>query len=76
MKKDKRNEGLGNTLKDRLNGDLVSKLASKKQTLQKQQEEVEERQRQERIEERRRKEKNKSFEELLAESNMDWKKFK
>ncbi|WP_019154390.1 YqkE family protein [Robertmurraya massiliosenegalensis] len=64
------------TLGDMLNADLLKQLKDQKQQLkdaeEKKQLEEEERKR----EERRLREKNKSFEELLNESPMDWKKFK
>lgn len=63
-------------INDRLNEDVLAKLKGVSKELKKderkKQEEEEERQRQKRIE----KEKNKSFEELLGESNLDWKSFK
>lgn len=64
------------TLGDLLNQELMSKLKNTKQQLeeeeQRQKEELEARKR----EERRLKEKNKTFEELLNESDGDWRKFK
>lgn len=64
------------TLGDMLNQDLMNQLKSKKQELKevenKQKEEEEKRKR----EERRLREKNKSFEELLQESELSWKEFK
>ncbi|PLR99825.1 YqkE family protein [Bacillus sp. T33-2] len=64
------------TLGDMINQDVMARLNEAKQKLK----EDEERQRlQEEFrkkEERRLKEKNKSFEELLSESGLDWKKFK
>ncbi|GIN60652.1 hypothetical protein J27TS8_06450 [Robertmurraya siralis] len=81
MKKKKQNiqakkEDKPVTLGDMLNADLLKQLKDQKQQLkeaeEKKQLEEEERKR----EERRLREKNKSFEELLNESPMDWKKFK
>lgn len=64
------------TLGDMLNIDLVNKL----KTTQKELKEEEEKKREQEVkrlkEERRLKEKNKSFEELLSESSMNWKEFK
>ena len=64
------------TLGDVINKDILEKL----KTQQKEMKEQEEKQKQEEAlrkkEEQRLREKNKSFEELLTESNMDWKKFK
>lgn len=72
----KKNEDKPVTLGDMLGEDLLNQLKEQKQQLkaaeEKKQFEEEERKR----EERRLKEKNKSFEELLNESPMDWKKFK
>ncbi|MBB2483155.1 MULTISPECIES: YqkE family protein [Heyndrickxia] len=73
-KKEKQDEKL--TLKDSLNQDILLKLKQAQHDLV-QKEENEKLQEEERKrEERRRKEKNKSFEELLNENPMDWKKFK
>lgn len=64
------------TLGDMLNEQMMKKLKNKKKDLtaqeKDQQEAEEERKRKERIE----REKNKSFEELLSESELDWKDFK
>lgn len=64
------------TLGDRINQDLFKQLKEKQQELkvaeEKQKAEEEERKR----EERRLREKNKTFEELLQESNINWKEFK
>ncbi|SEM87405.1 Protein of unknown function [Mesobacillus persicus] len=68
------------TLGDRLNTDLMSQLKAKQQELK----EVEEKQKQaqkeaeakRKREEQRQREKNMSFEELLQQNDMDWKKFK
>lgn len=72
-KKKKHQEG---TLGAQLNDELFSQLQSKKTELKQQEEERKEAERKERIEERKRREKNKSFEELLNESDLDWKSFK
>lgn len=64
------------TLKDMINPDLIKQLKEQQEQQRaaetKQKEEEEQRKR----EERRLKEKNKSFEELLNESGMNWKEFK
>lgn len=64
------------TLQDTLNQDILLKLKQAQLDLKNEEEKqkilAEERKR----EERRNREKNKSFEELLDESTMDWKKFK
>jgi len=64
------------TLKDMINPDLIKQLKEQQEQLKaaetRQKEEEEERKRKE----RKLKEKNKSFEELLNESGMNWKEFK
>ncbi|MBB3906734.1 chromatin segregation and condensation protein Rec8/ScpA/Scc1 (kleisin family) [Anoxybacillus rupiensis] len=64
------------TLQDRLHVDLYEQLRAKKKSL----EEVEQRKKEEeeaqRREEKRQREKQKTFEELLNESNLDWRRFK
>lgn len=72
-KKKKQEQG---SLGDYLNDDVLSKLRSKKTELKRQEEEHQEEERQRRIEEKKRKEANKSFEELLNESDLDWKPYK
>jgi len=64
------------TLGDFLHADLIKQLKDTKNELEvaeKRQKEAEEERKKE---ERRLKEKNKTFEELLNESEFDWKKFK
>lgn len=63
-------------LKDWLDQDLVKQLQSKKKELKDQAERQEEEEKKKRLEEKRKKEANKSFEELLNDSNLDWKSFK
>lgn len=61
---------------DHLDQNVFAKLKEKQQELKieaKRQQELEEEQKRQ---ERKQREKNKSFEELLNESNLDWKKFK
>lgn len=74
-KKRQRQEEEG-TLKDLLQDDLVKQLQSKKADLKKEEEKRKEEEKQKRIEERKQREANKSFEELLNDSNLDWKSFK
>ncbi|KKB33033.1 YqkE family protein [Bacillus thermotolerans] len=64
------------TVKDTLSGDLFAKLQEKKQQLKAEEQKKQEEAQRKKQEERQQREKNKSFEELLNESNMDWKKFK
>ena len=63
-------------INERLNSDVLSKLKTASKQLKENErvkaEEKREQERQGRIE----KEKNKSFEELLGESSLDWKNFK
>jgi uncharacterized membrane protein YgaE (UPF0421/DUF939 family) len=64
------------TLGDMLNEDIMKQLKEQKQQLQAKEEREKAEQEQKKKEERRLKEKNKSFEELLAENPLDWRKFK
>ncbi|MCM3586429.1 YqkE family protein [Mesobacillus maritimus] len=68
------------TLGDRLNNDLMSQLKAKQKELKEQEEKKQQEQKEiaakKRREEQKRREKNMSFEELLAQSDMDWEKFK
>lgn len=64
------------TLGDLLNVDLVKKLKNTKNELEEQAQAKKEAEEERKREERRLKEKNKTFEELLNESEFDWKKFK
>lgn len=64
------------SLGDQLNSDVLSKLQSKKTELKQAAVEREEQEKKRRMEERKRREANKSFEELLNESELDWKSFK
>jgi hypothetical protein len=64
------------TLGDLLNADLVHELKEKKKELQNQDEQKRVAEEERKREERRLKEKNKSFEELLNESEFNWKEFK
>ncbi|MEK4028899.1 DUF3886 domain-containing protein [Pseudobacillus sp. FSL P4-0506] len=73
-KNDKKEEQL--TLKDTLNAGILEQLKEKQKKLKVEEEEKKAAAEQQKKEERRRREKNKSFEELLNESPMDWKKFK
>jgi flagellar basal body L-ring protein FlgH len=64
------------TLGDLLNQDIMEKLKAQKQQLKEAEEQKKQADIQRKKEEQRLREKNKSFEELLSESEMDWKKFK
>jgi hypothetical protein len=64
------------TLKNSINGDLFEQLKQKKEELEKGEAVKKEEERLKKIEEKKQREKNKSFEELLNESSMDWKNFK
>jgi len=64
------------TLKERLNDDLMSKLQAAKTQLVAQEKQAIEELEAKKLFEQKQREKNKSFEELLNDSNMDWKKFK
>ncbi|MCP3032642.1 YqkE family protein [Halobacillus sp. A1] len=59
-----------------LNDDMLNKLRSKKEELKKHEDERLENERQQRIQQRKEREANKSFEELLEESELDWENFK
>lgn len=63
-------------LKDGLGSDVLKKLQEKKKSLQKAEEKRQEEERERRLEEKRQREKNKSFDELLNESDLKWKDFK
>jgi hypothetical protein len=64
------------TLGDMLNQDLMKQLKGKKQELKEAEDKQKEEEERKKIEERRLREKNKSFEEMLGESNLNWKEFK
>lgn len=64
------------TLKDLMNPDLIKQLKAQQEQMQAEEERKREAEEQKKREERRLKEKNKSFEELLNESGMNWKEFK
>lgn len=64
------------TLGDMLGSDLVNQLKNKQQELKAEEDRKKEVEEQRQKEERRLKEKNKSFEELLNETSMNWKNFK
>lgn len=64
------------TLGDMIDQDLFKKLKEAQQELKVAEEKQKEEEEQRKREERRQKEKNKSFEELLQESSMNWKEFK
>ena len=64
------------TLKDLINPDLMKQLKEQQDQLMLEEERRKEAEEARKREERRLKEKNKSFEELLNESGMNWKEFK
>ena len=64
------------TLGDMLTNDIMEQLKGKKQELKAVEDKQKDEEEQRKKEERRRKEKNKSFEELLGESDLNWQKFK
>ncbi|KMY54678.1 MULTISPECIES: YqkE family protein [Bacillaceae] len=64
------------TLKDTLNAGILEQLKEKQKKLKMEEEEKKAAAEKQKREERRQREKNKSFEELLNESHMDWKRFK
>ncbi|WP_096153614.1 MULTISPECIES: YqkE family protein [Bacillus] len=64
------------TLKDQLQDDVFSKLKSMKQNLQDKETAKQEEEAARKREEAKRKEKNKSFEDLLNDSNLNWKEYK
>ncbi|MDQ0269324.1 YqkE family protein [Cytobacillus purgationiresistens] len=64
------------TLGDMLNEELMAQLKGKKNELKEEETKRQEEEARKKQEERRLKEKNKSFEELLGESSMNWKEFK
>lgn len=64
------------SLKDRLNPELLEKMKQAKQEMKAAETKREEEAEAKMQEERRLREKNKSFEELLNESNLNWKSYK
>jgi hypothetical protein len=64
------------TLKDIINPDLMKQLKEQQDQLKAAEEKLKQQEEQRKREERRLKEKNKSFEELLNESGMNWREFK
>ena len=64
------------TLKDMINPELIKQLKEQQDQLKAAEERKREEEMQRKREERRLKEKNKSFEELLNESGMNWKEYK
>lgn len=84
MKKQKRSQNQSKpkkdvsavTLKDLIDPNLMKQLKEQQDQLKAEEERRIEAEEQRKREERRLKEKNKSFEELLNESGMNWKEFK
>lgn len=74
--KEQRSEKPGVKLGDLLNDDLVAKLKSTKKDLRKREKEQIAAEQARKRKEREQREKNKTFEQLLAESDLDWKQFK
>ena len=75
-KSTKKNDDGSISLGDMLNPNILSQLQDKKSALkEEEQRRIQQIEKQKR-EERKRREKNKSFEELLNESNLNWKQFK
>jgi hypothetical protein len=64
------------TLMDHLNKDLFAQLKAKKKELEVEQQRKKEEEEARKREEQKRREKKKTFEELLNESDLDWRKFK
>lgn len=64
------------TLGDMLNEDIMKQLKEAKTELKKEEEKKKLEEERKKREERKRREKNKSFEELLNESDLDWRQFK
>jgi len=64
------------TLKDMINPELMKQLKEQQEELKAAEDKRKLEEEQKKREERRLREKNKSFEELLQESEMDWRKFK
>ena len=63
-------------LGDRINQDIMSQLRQKQKELTEAEQVKKEAEEARKREERKQREKNKSFEELLGESNLNWKNFK
>ncbi|MCM3111523.1 YqkE family protein [Lederbergia lenta] len=64
------------TLKDGLNNDILQKLQEKQRELQENEEQEKVAVKKQLAEERKQREKNKSFEELLNETSLNWKDYK
>ncbi|WP_191565293.1 DUF3886 domain-containing protein [Metabacillus idriensis] len=63
-------------LKDHIESDLFQQLSNMKKGLMEEQEQKIEEERLQKIKEKKEKEKNKSFEELLNDSNLKWNDYK
>ncbi|MFJ7928050.1 YqkE family protein [Peribacillus sp. NPDC096622] len=63
-------------LGDMINQDIMSQLRQKQKELNEAEQEKRAAEEEKKREERKRREKNKSFEELLGESNLNWKNYK
>lgn len=64
------------TLKDMINPELIKQLKDQQDQLKAEEDRKKREEEERKREERRLKEKNKTFEELLNESGMNWKEFK
>ncbi|WP_017755671.1 YqkE family protein [Calidifontibacillus oryziterrae] len=73
--KNKQNEDNISVL-DHLDQNVYAKLKEKQLQLKREADQQKEAEEERKREERRQREKNKSFEELLGESDLDWRKFK
>ncbi|MBM7701642.1 YqkE family protein [Metabacillus iocasae] len=64
------------SLKDQLDTSLLEQLKQKKQALQAKEVKKQEEEQKKREEARKKAEKNKTFEQLLSESDLNWKQYK
>lgn len=72
----KKQEDTSPKLGDMINSDILAKLRETQKELSQAEQVKKEAEEEKKREERKLREKNKSFEELLGESNLDWKKYK
>lgn len=73
----KRNEHADRmTVKETIDADVLARLQQKKKELKEREEQRKKEEARRKREERKIREKNKTFEQLLNESNLDWRKFK
>lgn len=76
VKSKQKSEDSAVTLGDRINPNLVKQLKETQQQLKAEETRKKEEEEQRKREERRLREKNKSFEELLKESELNWREYK